>query len=70
MGSNALRETLESNSGTVAECFGDLALVEKTSIKLALNYPDLVHTKAQMRSQNVSRVHLGLVYVAPVLEEG
>ena len=29
---------------------GDLALVEKTSIKLALNYPDLVHTKAQMRS--------------------
>jgi hypothetical protein len=33
------------------ECFGDLALVEKTSIKLALNYPDLVHTKAQMRSQ-------------------
>ena len=32
-----------------SEFLGDLSLVEKTSIKLALNYSDLVHTKAQMR---------------------
>jgi hypothetical protein len=38
----------------------DLLLIEKTSIKLALNYPDLVaHTKPRRVPKNLSWVHLG-----------
>ena len=44
----------------VGECTGDLLLIEKTSIKLALNYPDLVaHTKPRRVPKNLSWVHPG-----------